>query len=282
MKRLLIVALALGCILGLRTFSAAGDKLVPAVNLDKVNTPADEDDPFVLPDKTLLFASNASGHFVLMQSLWSRGWQKAKPIPGLESKDTDYRSPFYRNGDLYFTSNEVPDESLKDLKNYDLKKSTSGRAPLPLPGVSTKEDELHPWVTRDGREFYFSRKTKEGWKLLVAEGPTPGPIGDAKEVGFDSGFCHATVSGNGLIMYLQGPLENGRTGLFRSKRMSLKTKWSAPERLNMLNHPEAKRGDMSPCLSSDGKKLYFASDRPRGQGGLDLWSVDTSQLAKSR
>ena len=35
---------------------------------------------------------------------------------------------------------------------------------------------------------------------------------------------------------------------------------------------------MSPCLSADGAKLYFASDRPEGQGGLDLWVVDTAGL----
>jgi WD40-like Beta Propeller Repeat len=175
----------------------------------------------------------------------------------------------------------VPDETLKDLKNYDIKKSTAGRAPLPLPGISAREDELHPWITRDGREFYFSRKTKEGWKLFVAAGPVPGPIGNANEVGFPPGYCHATVSASGLIMYLQGPLENDRAGLFRSKRMNLKGKWSTPESLTMLNHPEAKRGDMSPSLSNDGKKLYFASDRPGGKGGLDIWVADTSQLFKN-
>ena len=53
---------------------------------------------------------------------------------------------------------------------------------------------------------------------------------------------------------------------------------AVPEPLANLNHPQAPRGDMSPCLSADGKRLYFASDRPGGQGGLDIWYVLTAQL----
>jgi hypothetical protein len=45
-----------------------------------------------------------------------------------------------------------------------------------------------------------------------------------------------------------------------------------------LNNADGKRGDMSPCLNSDGTRLYFASDRPGGKGGLDLWSVLTKEL----
>jgi Tol biopolymer transport system component len=256
----------------------AGEKAAKPTNLDRVNTAADEDDPFILPDgKALLYASNASGKYQIMQAAYSRGWQKGKALAGLAGKDCDYRSPFYRDGKLYFATNEVPDEKLKDLRNFDIKVSSSGRESLPLLGISEKQDELHPWITRDGREFYFSRKTEDGWVLFAAKGTVPsGP----KQVGFDPGFHHATLSASGLVMYLQGPLDEERIGLFRSKRTSLKGKWSKPEPLSLLNHPEAKRGSMSPCLSSDGKKLYFVSDRPGGKGGLDIWTIDTAALTK--
>ena len=38
------------------------------------------------------------------------------------------------------------------------------------------------------------------------------------------------------------------------------------------------RGDLSPCLTADGMRLYFVSDRPGGKGGLDIWYVPTAQL----
>ena len=45
-----------------------------------------------------------------------------------------------------------------------------------------------------------------------------------------------------------------------------------------LNHPESKKGDMQPALNADGTRLYFVSDRPGGKGGLDIWTVPTTQL----
>jgi len=260
---------------------AGGGKDPVPVNLGKVNTDADEDDPFIVTGNTqLLYASNKSGKFgIRIAQRSGKGFSAGKPIPDLNDKETDFRSPFMtRDFKLYFASNEVPDEKLKDLKNYDIKYRTQGRAPVIIPGISEKEDELYPWVTANGKEMYFSRKSKDGFVLFVARGPAMMPIGNAKEVGFPAGFHHATLSASGLVMYLQGPVAKDRVGLFRSKRSKAGAAWSKPEPLANLNSADATRGDMSPCLSGDGKKLYFASDRPQGQGGLDLWVVDTSGL----
>ena len=105
----------------------------------------------------------------------------------------------------------------------------------------------------------------------------PGPA-KAKEVGFAVDFHRATVAGKGLTMYLQGPLENGKIGIHRSTRDKVGDPWSKPEPVTALNHPDSKKGDMQPALSSDGARLYFASDRPGGKGGLDIWMVTTAQL----
>lgn len=272
----------LGALLFCALPSFAGDGKEPKpVNLGKVNTDADEDDPFIVAgNMSLLYASNKDGTFgVRISQRQGKGWSAGKPIPDLTSKEHDFRSPFLaRDGKLFFASNEVPDEKLKDLKNFDIKYRTQGRAPLIIPGISDKEDELHPWITASGRELYFSRKLKDGWTLFVARGPALTPIGDPKEVGFPAGFHHATLSNSGLVMYLQGPFEKDRIGLFRSKRTKAGAVWSQPEPLINLNSPDATRGDMSPCLSADGTRLYFASDRPGGQGGLDLWVVETAGL----
>ena len=81
-------------------------------------------------------------------------------------------------------------------------------------------------------------------------------------------------------MYLQGPLEKGRWGLFVSTKTN--DGWGKPEPLDTLNHPEGPTGDRSPNLSRDGSQLYFASDRPGGQGGLDLYVIATKELVKKK
>lgn len=256
----------------------AGDKSAPKVlNLEKLNTEADEEDPFPGLDG-LYYAANPQDHWVIMVSKKNSSGVFGPGKVFLSSQEGDYRSPFFHQNSLYFAHNKVPDEKLKDLKNFDLVKMTAGRAPLPLPGISEKEDELHPWITPAGKELYFSRKTEEGWKLFVALGPVPGPIGKAQPVGFPPGFHHATLGAGSLTMFLQGPLENGRTGIFRSKRSKVGAAWSMPEPVAALNHPEAKRGEMSPSLNSDGTRLYFVSDRPGGKGGLDIWTVSVKDL----
>lgn len=251
------------------------------VNLGRVNTAADEDDPCASLAGALYYACNKGGPFkIYFAQPRGKGWSPGQPIQTSGAREADERSPFATRDRLYFATNEIPDEKLKDAKNFDIKVRAGMRAPLILPGISEPQDELFPWVAAGGKEFYFSRKTKDGWKLFVARGPKPGPIGDAKEVGLPAGFHHATLAASGLTMYLQGPLAKGRWGLFRSTRKTLKAAWNKPEPLTALNSPDAPRGDSSPCLSADGKRLYFASDRPGGQGGLDLWVIPTAQLKK--
>ena len=36
---------------------------------------------------------------------------------------------------------------------------------------------IAPWIAAAGKEFYFSRKTDDGWKLFVVAGPVPGKVG---------------------------------------------------------------------------------------------------------
>jgi hypothetical protein len=262
------------------------EEIITPINLGPgVNTPADEDDPFVPANGLLLvYASRARGSWDLWQAkrpTTTAKWGKGQPLAELNTPEADERSPFLwsRDGRLIFASNKVPDEKFKSLKNFDLWEQVGGREPTPLLQVDTPADELFPWVTPSGKEFYFSRKTPEGWRLFVAKGPLYGAVRDARPVEeLPVGFHHATLSPDGLTMYLQGPLSQERWGLFRCTRKKVGGRWSTPEPLTRLNHPQGPRGDMSPCLGQGGTMLYFASDRPGGQGGLDLWVVPTAQL----
>lgn len=52
--------------------------------------------------------------------------------------------------------------------------------------------------------------------------------------------------------------------------------WLAPQKLNAnVNVPGTKA--MMPFLSNDGSTLYFVSNRPGGQGGLDIWKCQLDE-----
>jgi hypothetical protein len=295
MRTLLALAMGVGCLASaFRAAPAADPMRLRPVNLGNVNTAKDEDDPYLAADRLRLFyASNAGGRFRIMRSQRSRLnqlWPAGQGIEGLGAdEESDRRSPFLaKGGQFYFASNAVPrDPDKKFVANFDLYHSvnTGGASftmPTPVSGVCTGADELHPWVTPSGREFYFSRKDKDGWHVYVARGPRLGAITKPRPVNLPAGFHHPTLSPNGLTMYVQGPLPRGRWGLFRTTRPRLGAAWGKPVELTALNSPEAPRGDLSPGLSPDGRKLYFASDRPGGKGGLDLWVIPVASLKKGK
>jgi hypothetical protein len=293
--------LAAACILAsfVVVLSAKPDedaKKVKPINLS-LNTTADEDDPNPSPDGlTLFYASNVGGkEFHLMVSsrrTTAQSWPAGKPLDDLNS-NTDDRSPFLTttNGKyphfLYFATKK--DESKKGGKgdNFDIYfavkhgPNADYTSATPVQTVCSAADELHPCVTGNGCELYFSRKAKDGWHVWMAPRPDgTGAFEKPKQLDLPADFHHATLTPDGLTMYLQGPLEKDRWGLFRSTRASATADWTKPEPLDDLNNADAPTGDRSPCLNRDGSMLYFASDRPGGKGGLDLWVVPTTQLSK--
>ncbi|MFO0867206.1 MAG: hypothetical protein U0744_21635 [Gemmataceae bacterium] len=273
-------AALLSCALALSAFVAPiHAQEIKVANLEKVNTEADETDPFLTPDGlSLLYATNAKGTFdiYVAKRATSTGTFGAGALYYGE-KDADERGPCFFNQYLYFSTNLVPDEKLKDAKNFDIYRKVDKVRPNPMPQVNSPEDEMRVFITPAGKELYFSRKTKEGWVLMSTTGPNAGGIKEPKEVGFPVGFHSASLAPNGLSMYLEGEHE-GKAAIFRSKRERVGGSWSMPTLVKNLLHPETKRGDSAPFVASGGTRLIFASDRPGGKGGLDLWSVAIAEL----
>jgi hypothetical protein len=265
-------------------------KLLKPINLT-VNTADDEDDPHVADGGlTLYYSALRKGKFEIMVSrrrATSQAWPKGRVLEDYVSTAGDDRSCFATEGRypqfLYFATTK--DKKSTNFDIYVAVKQDRGRAwsaPTPINPISTEADELHPWITSDGKALYFSRRTEEGWRVLVARrANATGPQGwgrpeVVKDLPVD--FHHATLTPDGKTMYLQGPLGKGRWGLFTSTRSG--TTWSKPVALDRLNHPEGKTGDRSPNLTKNGALLYFASDRPGGKGGLDLYVIQTALLKK--
>jgi hypothetical protein len=105
-------------------------------------------------------------------------------------------------------------------------------------------------------------------------GPFEAPVnvGELNSVADDS---RPAVRSDGLEFFLTsqrvGSVPSGTTpssDLWTSVRSSTNAPWSAPVNIESLNTSAT---EAAPALSSDGTTLLFNSNRPGGQGGLDLY-----------
>jgi len=117
-------------------------------------------------------------------------------------------------------------------------------------------------IDRDySEDFYSSEWDGENWSPAKNLGP---PINTE----FNEGS--ATISEDGKTLFYTGCNREdgfGRCDIYTAEKIG--DNWQAPRLLDAPINTEF--WDGQPCLSPDGKTLYFASDRPGGYGSYDIW-----------
>lgn len=196
-----------------------------------------------------------------------------------------------------FTQSGTQKEKELDEAREMLKSSLfyiEGRAhPVPfnphtLTDVSTEADEYLPIITPDNQTIYFTRRTSE----FVVEGALGRQQKDIER--FSSGEStsdHSFQTGTPLPLPFNKNFNEGGASLSADNKymffticrneagtlncdiwysVFLNGKWSeitnAGPKINGKTSWESQ-----PSLSSDGKTLYFASNREGGHGGIDIW-----------
>jgi hypothetical protein len=107
-------------------------------------------------------------------------------------------------------------------------------------------------------------------------------FGEPMKVGpsVNSSFTDATpcISADGLNLYFTStrPGGWGSLDLWVAKRNSIDQSWSDPENLGKPVNTSAAEG--FPSISSDRLSLYYASDRPGGSGGGDIWQATRTSI----
>jgi len=101
------------------------------------------------------------------------------------------------------------------------------------------------------------------WSMPVNLGPT-----------VNSSWTEAGtfISKDGLSLYFSSyrPVGMGGLDLWVAQRASVNEDWGEPKSLgDTINSGE---NDTTPAISTDGHWLFFASNRPGGSGGLDLYA----------
>jgi outer membrane protein OmpA-like peptidoglycan-associated protein/tetratricopeptide (TPR) repeat protein len=111
-------------------------------------------------------------------------------------------------------------------------------------------------------DFYISQCFDSVWSMATNLGPPINTHGNEGAL---------TISPDGKLLFFSAcnrPDSYGRCDIYWSHRMG--NQWSEPENLGPeVNSPQ---WDSQPSFSSDGKTLYFASNRPGGKGSSDIWT----------
>ncbi len=160
--------------------------------------------------------------------------------------------------------------------------------PQRVTGVSSRNNETLPYLTLDGRTFYYLRELPvaeertfyhhelehKQWRLCYSvwqdscysrgvELLAPFNSGDPE------GGVSVTADGNELY-YSIIRKERGYTNsdIYRVRRVD--GHWQQPEALGHQVNGE-RTWESQPSVSADGRTLLFASNRKGGHGGIDIW-----------
>lgn len=140
--------------------------------------------------------------------------------------------------------------------------------------INSNDPEYFPSLTIDGKEFIFTRrvnnynedfyssvKTKDGWGPAQ---PLPGNVNTSQ----NEAGQNISQDGQWLVFTANGrPTGYGNFDIYISYLTP--TGWS--EATNLGGRVNSDQWDSQPCLSPDKRDLYFASRRPGGIGGSDIY-----------
>ncbi|MFW5762454.1 MAG: hypothetical protein ACOCXH_15885, partial [Cyclobacteriaceae bacterium] len=91
------------------------------------------------------------------------------------------------------------------------------------------------------------------------------------ETRFNVGTAGMTPDGETMLVFIGGLNNTGN--LYSVKKT--KNGWSSP--ITMGNHVNSNYLETTASITPDGKVIYFASNRPGGYGGLDIYKVEKDQ-----
>ncbi|MCX6251585.1 MAG: OmpA family protein [Bacteroidetes bacterium] len=113
-------------------------------------------------------------------------------------------------------------------------------------------------------DFYYCDRIDSLWQKAINLGAPINTHGN-------EGALSISPDGNYIFFAAcNRPDSYGSCDLYWSRKEG--TAWSAPKNLGQVANSGA--WDSQPSFSSDGKTLYFASKRPGGKGGSDIWKTE--------
>ena len=278
------------------SFSLTSAEWTAPVNIGApVNTGAGEMNATFSPDElSLYFTSDRVGGLGLTDIWISRRecigcpWQTpVNPGAPINSAGLDAGPRFSNDGHLLFFQSDRPGGvgagDIYVMRRNDTNDDFAWGAPVLLGGdvnTATGNEQAADYLQSaegGGANFYFNRMIGATppeffYASVSRDGETRGPAVYVSELNVVTATDqHVTIRKDGREVFFSSNRAGGLGGfdLWASSRQSSHEPWSAPVDLAAPLNTTAT--DQQPTLSHDGRTLLFASNRPGGSGGNDLW-----------
>lgn len=161
--------------------------------------------------------------------------------------------------------------------------------------VNSEFSDYSPYFTFDGKSnsLYFSSSRANAIGDMIhggsgqsfcdiftsqedAKGSWSAPLSLSSQINTEQeeGTPSITADGN-LMFYTQCEYGNGTSYCHIMSSTKMGSSWDKPNEMSFTDGRDT-CDYVHPCISSDGLKLYFASNRPGGYGGYDIWYCSRS------
>ena len=251
-----------------------------------VNGPIDDCEPDITPvrDKILYTVGKAGFNADLWFAVQIDGqWRKTEPLGAINTADDEIDGYVSADGQwLFFYSNRPNGSGWYDLW---CSKFQDGQWASPTnlgPQVNSPANDYDPFCNETGTVLYFSSNRnatqEEDYDLYVTTceaGQWQPPV---RIDAVSTEACEWepwVIAGGNMLFFCSN--RTGSVGGF-DIWVSLKRggQWQPPSNcgpaINSSFH------EMDPAISPDGQTIFFASDRPGGQGAVDLWQMRFSSV----
>ena len=145
--------------------------------------------------------------------------------------------------------------------------------PKPLPGfVNTSDYEYLPSLTADEKYLVYTKRIRGQEDLFFSIKDSSGiwSAGQPLEINTPDNEGAQTISADGkLIVFTACNRKDGFGGCDLYFTEQINQRWTAPK--NMGKPINTSSWESQPSLSANGTALFFASTRPGGLGGSDIW-----------
>ena len=255
----------------------------------QINTDGDEYFPFLSNNQQLIFYTHRddarSNENLFISAAQPEGWTKGEPFRNFNTPADEGRFTMVRNGrKMFFTACNRRDVlGFCDIWEADVEGMIIGSIKPVIGAINTEDWESQVSVSCDGRTLYFASNRPGGYggtdiwssrMQLDGTWETPLNLGPAVNTAGNEEAPFLTNDGKSLYFSSDGHLGYGEHDIFTSW-LQADGSWSKPVNLGLpINSGHSEFGFF---LTADGKKGYFASDRPGGYGALDLYAFEMEQ-----